>query len=128
MLALVPGPSSVVIEDFHFMEFPPSPLSAAVIRVTFVPAPPASAVSCTMLRPIGGLPYQLFTELYGDYELALGGDGRVLAGEKVTVNVTVRLDDSTATVLTAIGPIVSRSPPSSVPSYVWDSATDMVCR
>lgn len=150
VLALVSGPSSVVIEDFRVTEYRPSPLGdytayvpylrvrdtagntgAAVIRTTFTITPPASALSCTMLRPIAGAPYELFAELYGDSELTLplGGNGRVLAGEMVTVHVTVRLDDTTATVLTATAPIVAGSPPASVPSSViTGSATDIDCR
>ena len=122
------GPSSVVIEDFHVVAYGSpagqwSPLlrmrdtagnrGAAVIRVTFPSAAANNTLSCTMSRPVGAMPFELFPEIYGDYELTIsGGDALVLVGGKMTVLVTVALDDSVATVLTATGPIVAGSPPS----------------
>jgi len=127
VLPVTSQPSTLVAVDFRMLEvqtgannweYAPelvlrdgSPRGgSALIAVNFEVPGLGPAPSCSMVRPVGSAPVEIFHEMYGDFELSIGGGGRASAGDAIA-RLTVRTADGTAATLVLHGPIVPGSWP-----------------
>jgi hypothetical protein len=132
---LDPAPSEdvvpVVVDDFHVVEFqyPSNPgqwyyaplirlrdttgvATAAVIRTVFeIPGFEGHSPPCNGVRVLTSTPFDVFREIYGDYELTIDVPGARAASGVATAYITMRIGQSDAIVLKATGPVVPGSLP-----------------
>jgi hypothetical protein len=144
VLPLTSQPSTVVVDDFHVIEYqtPDLPgqwwyspqlllhdasaaggyalIGASIDFPVGVPRPP-----CAMLRPLGATPAQIFREVEGTWGLMMGAGGRVSPTDRAVVRLTVRRPDGSASRITVDGPILPGAVPTT--STPWSITGSLAC-
>jgi len=138
VLPVTSQPSTLVAVDFRMLEvqigdsweYAPQLVlrdesakgGSALIAVKFEVPGLGATPSCAMVRPVGPAPVEIFHEMYGDFELAIGGGAlRASAGDAIA-RLTVRTGDGTAATLVLRGPIVPGSLPTTYSSGLFSGA------
>jgi hypothetical protein len=94
---------------------------SALIAVNFEVPGLGPAPSCSMVRPVGSAPVEIFHEMYGDYELTIGGGVRANGSEAIA-RLTVRTAGGAAATLVLHGPIVPGSSPTTYSGGLFSGA------
>ena len=144
VLPVTAQPSTVVVEDFHMIEYQTpdlpgvwwyspqltlrdtSPAGGNALIAATIGFPGNPGASCGMVRPVGPISVQIFREVKGVWELMMGTPaGRLSPTARAVARLTVRRPDGSATRITVDGPILAGAMPSG--NTPWSITGALAC-